>query len=198
MNGMRLKKIGKIALWSAGFAALAYFGGGLVAGWILVRPGKRRDYDCVPGMRYGKMQPLTLLSSDGLRLHAWVLLSRKASPEDWVVLLHGYRSDRSAVQNRARFFSRRGFNVLLLHFRGHGSSDPAIISYGYNERKDVKAAFDFIRSLRPEQRMRIGIDGISMGAAAAAYAVGHGDVDPDWMILESCYDNIRNAFANRL
>src|SRR5438552_14371114 len=145
INGMTLKKIGKIALWSAGFAALAYFGGGLVAGWILVRPGKRRDYDCVPGMRYGKMQPLTLLSSDGLRLHAWVLLSRKASPEDWVVLLHGYRSDRSAVQNRARFFSRRGFNALLLHFRAHGSSDPATITSGYTQPTNLKAASSFIR-----------------------------------------------------
>ncbi len=167
-------------------------------GWILVRPGKRRDYDCIPHVRYGKMEPLTLFTSDGLRLHAWVLLSSNATPEDWVVLLHGYRSDRCAVQNRARFFSRRGFNVLLLHFRGHGSSDPAWISYGYNERKDVKAAFDFIRSLRPGKRVRIGINGISMGAAAAAYGVGHGDIDPEWMILESCYDNIRHALANRL
>jgi len=37
-----------------------------------------------------------------------------------------------------------------------------------------------------------------MGAAAAAYAVGGGEIDPEWMILESCYDNIRHALANRL
>ncbi len=37
-----------------------------------------------------------------------------------------------------------------------------------------------------------------MGAAAAAYAAGQGDIAPDWMILESCYDNIRHALANRL
>ena len=37
-----------------------------------------------------------------------------------------------------------------------------------------------------------------MGAAAAAYAVAHEEIEPDWMILESCYDNIRNALANRL
>jgi dipeptidyl aminopeptidase/acylaminoacyl peptidase len=149
-------------------------------------------------MRYGSLQPLTLLTSDGVRLHAWALLSRDASPEHWVLLLHGYRSDRSVLQLRARFFSRRGFNVLLLHFRGHGGSDRARISYGYHERRDVIAAFEFIRSLRPGQRARIGIDGISMGAAAAAYAVGSGEIDPEWMILESCYDNIRHALANRL
>ena len=37
-----------------------------------------------------------------------------------------------------------------------------------------------------------------MGAAAAAYAVGMEKIDPEWMILESCYDNIRHALANRL
>jgi hypothetical protein len=127
-----------------------------------------------------------------------VLLSRRAAPEDWVLILHGYRSDRIAAQNRARFFARRGFNVLILHFRGHGSSDRAFISYGFHERADVKAAFDFVNSLLPGSPMRIGIDGISMGAATAALAVGYGDINPQWMILESCYDNIRNALANRL
>ena len=165
---------------------------------MLVRPGKRRDYDCIPRIRHGTLEPLDLFTLDGLRLHSWVLRSRSASPDDWVLLLHGYRSDRTILQTRARFFSRRGYNVLLLHFRGHGSSDSARISYGYHERRDVKAAFDFLRSLRPGRRTRIGIDGISMGAAAAAYAVAHENIDPEWMILESCYDNIRNALANRL
>jgi pimeloyl-ACP methyl ester carboxylesterase len=179
-------------------AGLAYVGWGVVAGWLLVRSGRRRDYDCVPQVRYGRLEPLTLFSSDGLSLHAWVLLARNASPDDWVLLLHGYRSDRGVLQNRARFYSRRGFNVLMLHFRGHGSSQPSRISYGYFERRDVVAAFEFIRSLLPGRRMRIGIDAVSMGAAAAAYAVGAGEIDPDWMVLESCYDNIRHALANRL
>ncbi len=143
--------------------------------WLLVRPGRRRDYDCIPAIRYGKLEPLSLKSSDGLSLHAWVLLSRTAPPDRWVLVLHGYRSDRSILYVRARFFARRGFNVLLLHFRGHGSSDPSRISYGYHERKDVMAAFEFIRSLNPGAPVHIGIDGISMGAAAAAYAVGRGE-----------------------
>jgi hypothetical protein len=196
-NG-RLVRISKIALISAWAFGLAYVGWGAIAAWVLVRPGSRRDYDCVPQIRFGHLEPLTLLSSDGLHLHAWVLLARNASPDDWVLLLHGYRSNRDVLQNRARFFSRRGYNVLMLHFRGHGGSDPALISYGYHERHDVTAAFDFIRSLRPGRRVRIGINAISMGAAAAAYAVGLGEIEPAWMILESCYDNIRHALTNRL
>jgi alpha-beta hydrolase superfamily lysophospholipase len=196
MKTERLRKIGTALLIATGAFAATMIGTTIVMGWRLVRPSKRSQYDCVPLFRFGKPEPISLFTSDNIRLHAWVLLSRRAQPDNWVVLLHGYNSDRVASQNRARFFSRRGYNVLLLHFRGHGASDPTRISYGYHERKDVRAAFEFIRSARPNAR--IGIDGISMGAAAAAYAVGRHEVEPAWMILESCYDNIRHALSNRL
>lgn len=196
MKTERLRKIGTALLITTGAFTATMIGTTVVMSWLLVRPSKRSQFDCVPLFRFGKPEPISLVTSDSIRLHAWVLLSRRAQPDDWVVLLHGYNSDRVASQNRARFFSRRGFNVLLLHFRGHGASDTTRISYGYHERKDVRAAFDFILSARPDAR--IGIDGISMGAAAAAYAVGHHEVEPAWMVLESCYDNIRHAFSNRL
>jgi alpha-beta hydrolase superfamily lysophospholipase len=193
-----VKKTGKTLMFASFGAAAAFVSATLVTGWIMVRPGKRRDDGIIHPIRFGPWHPLALEASDGLRLHAWAHLSRKAHPNDWVLLLHGVRSDLTAVQNRSRFFSRRGYNVVLLHFRGHGSSDHSRISYGYHERKDVQAAFEFIRSLRPAAKMRVGIDGISMGAAAAAYAIGDGLINPDWMILESCYDNIHNALKNRL
>jgi uncharacterized protein len=188
----------KIVLFAAAGIAMISAAASTLTAWLLVRPGKRRDYDCIPSIHYGKLETLKLRTSDGVTLHAWVLLSRSAPPNRWVLILHGYRSNRAILYVRARFFARRGFNTLLLHFRGHGGSDRSRISYGYHERKDVAAAFEFLESLNPGEPVHIGIDGISMGAAAAAYAVGHADVKPDWMILESCYDNIRHALANRL
>ncbi len=193
-----LKKIGKAVLLTTGTLAAAFVGSSLAMGWALVRPSKRNRYDCLPTVRHGTMTAVGLTASDGVRLHAWVVLSRFAVPQNWVILLHGYRSDREASHLRRRFFAKRGFNVLLLHFRGHGGSQPERISYGYRERLDVVAAFNYIRSLPIEGRVCVGVDGRSMGAAAAAYAVGHGEVTPDWMILESCYDNIEHALANRL
>jgi alpha-beta hydrolase superfamily lysophospholipase len=192
------KRAGRVAFFTVCGIAGALSVGTILAAWIMVKPGKKRDYDCIPRIRHGKLEPLTLKTSDGLQLHAWIQLSPYATSNNWVLLLHGYRSDRDILQTRRRFFSRRGYHTLLLHFRGHGSSEAARISYGYHERKDVKAAFDFIRSLHAGQPMRIGIDGVSMGAAAAAYAVAYESVNPDWVILESCYDNIRRALANRL
>jgi pimeloyl-ACP methyl ester carboxylesterase len=198
MKAKNWHKVLKILSFAAAGFASAFVGSMFVAGWWLVRPGGSRVYDCIPRIPFGTLEPIELLTPDGLTLHAWVLRSRRAAPCDWVLLLHGYRSDRDVLHTRARFFARRGFNVLLLHFRGHGSSEPSRISLGYHERVDVATAFEFIRTRNHNQPSHIGIVGISMGAAAASYAVAAGEIEPDWMILESCYDNIRNAFANRV
>jgi pimeloyl-ACP methyl ester carboxylesterase len=191
------RKTGKVLCIAAGSIVGAFSVSTVLAAWFMVRPGKK-GYDCIPRISGGKLEPLTLTTSDGLQLHAWVQLSRRSNSNNWVLLLHGYRSDRDILQTRRRFFIRRGYHTLLLHFRGHGSSDAARISWGYHERKDIKAAFDFMKLLNSGQPVHIGIDGISMGAAAAVYAVAYESIQPDWMILESCYDNIRQALANRL
>jgi pimeloyl-ACP methyl ester carboxylesterase len=172
--------------------------GAVISAWMMGKPNRKRDYDSIGRISFGKLEPLSLRTSDGLKLHAWMQLSTKATSNRWVLLLHGYRSDREVLQTRRRFFVRRGYHALLLHFRGHGSSEAARISYGFNERKDVKAAMEFMRSFHPGQPVQIGIDGVSMGAAAAAFAVAYESITPDWIILESCYDDIRRALANRL
>jgi uncharacterized protein len=192
------KKIGKIILYISGGVLGAFTAGSVLSAWIMVKPGRRKDYDCIGKIAFGKLEPVSLRTSDGITLHAWMQLSLNATSNRWVLLLHGYRSNRLVLQTRRRFFIRRGYHTLLLHFRGHGGSQAAHISYGFNERLDVKAAMEFIRSLHPDQPAQIGIDGISMGAAAAAYAVAYENVNPDWVVLESCYDDIHRALANRL
>ncbi|HTY61885.1 MAG TPA: alpha/beta fold hydrolase [Acidobacteriota bacterium] len=192
------KKTGKIFLYTLGAITGAFSAGALLGAWTMIRPGRKRDYDCIGHIAFGKLEPISLIASDDVRLHAWVQRSSKATSNRWVILLHGYRSDRLILQSRRNFFVRRGYHTLLLHFRGHGSSEAANISYGFQERLDVKAAFDFIRSSYAGQPVQIGIDGVSMGAAAAVFAVSYESIHPDWVILESCYDNIDRALTNRL
>jgi uncharacterized protein len=192
------KTVGKIALVASSVLAGVFSAGALIGAWIMVRPGPRRDYDCIGRVSFGKLEPISLTTEDGFRLHAWIHRSVNATSNRWVILLHGYRSNRSVLHNRRKFFARRGYNTLLLHFRGHGSSDSAFISYGFNERKDVKAAVKYLRSNYPSPGMEIGIDSVSMGAAAASFAVAYESIHPDWVILESCYDNLSHALFNRL
>jgi len=192
------KKAGKIFLYASGIFLGAFAIGSLIAAWVMVRPGSKKDYDCIDRISFGRLEPISLKTSDGIRLHAWAQWSHKTTLKRWVLLLHGYRSDREVLNSRRRFFIRRGYHVLILHFRGHGGSEPTRISYGFNERKDIKAAMDFIRLIHRHQPIEIGIDGVSMGAAATAYAVAYESINPDWVILESCYDNIHRALENRL
>lgn len=192
------KKAGKVFLYASGIFLGGFAIGSLIAAWVMVRPGSKKNYDCIDRISFGKLEPISLKASDGVRLHAWAQWSHKTTLKRWVLLLHGYRSDREVLNSRRRFFIRRGYHVLILHFRGHGGSEPTRISYGFNERKDIKAALDFIRLIHRGQSVEIGIDGISMGAAAAAYAVAYESINPDWVILESCYDNISQALENRL
>jgi pimeloyl-ACP methyl ester carboxylesterase len=190
-------KLGRALLYASGILG-AFVIGNVIWAWLMVRPGSRKDYDCIDRVDFGKLEPVSLKTDDGVRLHAWVQWSHKTTRMRWVLLLHGYRSDRDVLHTRRRFFVRRGYHVMLLHFRGHGSSESTPISYGFNERKDVKAAMDFIRSVHRGHKIEIGIDGVSMGAAAAAFAMAHEPVRPDWIILESCYNDIKQALANRL
>ncbi len=191
-------KFGKTLLYASGIFAGVYVLSNVIWAWLLVRPEARKSLDCVERVSFGKLEPISLKASDGIQLHAWVQWSRKSTRLRYVLLLHGYRSDRNVLHRRRRFYVRRGYHVLLLHFRGHGSSQPRNISYGLNESRDIKAAIDFIRLMHKGHRVEIGLDGVSMGAAAAAFAVAYENIQPDWVILESCYDDIRQALSNRL
>lgn len=193
-----VRKAGKILLFASGAFLGAFAIGTVIGAWVMVRPGSRQDYDCIDHVAFGKLERISLKASDGVRLHAWVQWSTKTTRLRWVLLLHGYRSDRDVLHQRRRFFVRRGYHVMLLHFRGHGGSQSTPISYGFNERKDIKAAIDFIRLIHRGHPVEIGIDGISMGAAAATYAVAYESIHPDWVILESCYNDIKQALTNRL
>jgi pimeloyl-ACP methyl ester carboxylesterase len=195
------KNTAKISLFTV-FGLIGLVGastiGAVISAWVMGKPSRKKELDCIGRIKFGKLEPVSLMTSDGVKLHAWMQLSSRAASSRWVIILHGYRSNREVLQTRRRFFVRRGYHVLLVHFRGHGGSEAARISYGFNERWDVKAAVDFIRSLHPGRPVEIGIDGVSMGAAAATFAVAYESVDPDWIIVESCYNDIRRALANRL
>jgi pimeloyl-ACP methyl ester carboxylesterase len=60
----------------------------------------------------------------------------------------------------------QGYGVLAFDFRGHGTSDGALVTLGDHERRDLEAAIDFCAS-RPEVARTCGL-GFSMGGATLA------------------------------
>ena len=164
----------------------------VVAVWIvggrLVEPANRKvgpppeDFPC---------ETITIESESGSKLAAWYAPSPGSTAT--IILLHPVRSDRRSMLDRASFFADRDYDVLLIDMQAHGESPGENITSGHREKLDVAAAVDFIRGRHPDHR--IGIDGWSLGGAAALLAVPLG---VDAIVIESVYPTISEAVYNRV
>ena len=170
-----------LAVWTALGYGVAEF---------IVRPrnsdiGDRKEIAGTP------TEDVSITTGDGVRLSAW--LSR-GKPDRAVVLAAGIDANRGALVGRGEFYLSKGFTVLLPDLRGTGESDATPVSIGWEERKDILACVQFLRDRGYEH---VGVNGISLGASAIAYSM-QDDPNYDFVVLESCYDTLDNAWRNRL
>ena len=138
------------------------------------------------------IESVTIPSGSGSQLAAWFIPgeARKGA----ILLLHGVRANRLEMLGRARFFHRLGFAVLLFDFQAHGESPGDYISFGYLEAKDARAAFDVLRRKAPGEK--VGVDGLSLGGAAALLA--DPPLEADAMVLEAVFASFDTAVGNRI
>lgn len=137
-------------------------------------------------------QTVAIESKCGSNLRGWWISGRPG--KGVVVLMHGVRSNRLGLLERARFLHRDGFGVLLFDFQAHGESVGDQITFGRLESLDASAAVGFLKSTVPHEK--IGVIGASLGGAAALLADPSLDVDA--MVLEAVYPTIQQAVENRL
>lgn len=131
-------------------------------------------------------------SESGSTIYGWFIAGQKQSGA--VVLMHGVRSNRTSMLERARFLSHAGYAVLLFDFQAHGESPGKQITFGYLESRDARAAVSFLRTRAPGER--IGVIGVSMGGAAAVLATP--PLEADALVLEMVYPTIDQAIEDRL
>ncbi len=114
---------------------------------------------------------------DHLNIAAWYIpASSDADAVPTVILVHGLNSCRRspAILLAAGMLHRNGFNALLLDLRDHGDSQIEDGRYagGTEEYRDVLGAWDWLvaeKGIAPE---RIGLLGMSLGAATTLIAAG--------------------------
>ncbi len=135
---------------------------------------------------------LELKSKDGTRISAWYI--EQGDKTKAVILMSGLHGNRLAMVNRAKIYLKKGYSVLLPDLRGTGNSDEKLITFGWNERWDLHASYDFLKTKGYHD---IAVHGQSLGAATIAYSF---QKSPDYkfVVMESCYDNIDQALANRV
>lgn len=121
-------------------------------------------------------------------------LSQGTKGHGAVLLLHGVRSDRRQMLERARLFARQGYAVLLIDLPAHGESAGERITFGLREADGVKAALGYLRRKLPGEP--IAVVGVSLGAASIVLAKA--TPPPNAVILESMYPTITEAVTDRL
>ena len=166
-----------------GFSCTAWW----VAG-SLVQPANRHVGEPPNDLPINEM---TLQSESGSNIATWYIQTENSHAT--VILLHQIRSDRRSMLSRARLLLKAGFSIVMIDFQAHGESPGEMITAGYKESHDVRAAVEFARKKNPDHR--IGIVGCSLGGAATLMA---SPLEIDAVVLEAVYPTISEAIHNRI
>lgn len=142
----------------------------LGAGIIMFPPNMSR-LDFYPeqfGLRYEKVHFKT---RDGLRLSGWFLPS-PTGDERTLLMCHGWGDNKGELLKFTHFLNQSaGFNLLYFDFRSHGESEGELVTMGYYEVIDFEAAVDFLKREKPALAGKLGVFGLSMGAAVTVMAM---------------------------
>lgn len=157
----------------------------------LVTEKRQQNYPAIQLIGNFPAKQITLTSSDRIKINAWFAGENKKQA---VILLAGIGGNSTSMKARAELYLQNGISVLLPDLRGTGKSEGEIISFGWNEQKDLIAAFQWLKSSGFE---KIGAHGCSLGAATIMYSLDSISTY-DFLVLESPYDNIDHAFAHRI
>jgi hypothetical protein len=107
----------------------------LLAGGVLTAPAPE-TIGSVPAGLNGRA--VEFHSDSGATIRGWLIPGQTGAGA--ILLMHGVRSNRLSMVNRARFLSQAGYAILLFDFQAHGESTGKHITFGSLESKDAKAA----------------------------------------------------------
>jgi alpha-beta hydrolase superfamily lysophospholipase len=154
----------------------------------------RKANDDLPSFRFTTD---TLHTADGFQLEFWESMDPcydTVSPPGTVIMFHGHGGNKAGMINEAEAFHKLGYHIVMVDFRAHGNSSGEVCTIGYDEAKDVKAAYDFVSD---KGNNNIIFYGISLGAAAEMKAVKDYRLHPSKMILEMPFGSLSEAVKGR-
>ncbi|MFQ5895458.1 MAG: alpha/beta hydrolase [Nitrospinota bacterium] len=106
-------------------------------------------------------------SRDGLTLAGWFF---RVADGPTVILAHGKDGSRFEMLPHADYLHRGGFSVLMFDSRHRGRSEGHEVTLGAKEPWDIEGAVDYLRKRPDVDPERIGVQGISLGAASGIMA----------------------------
>jgi uncharacterized protein len=151
---------------TAGVVLLLY--GGLVG--FLVINENRLVYWPEPGpvsLPAGlPVEPVSILTSDSVRIAAWVIPPERDSSR-WLLVFHGNAGNMATPgrPEHAAQMRRLGLGLVAVDYRGYGESDGVPTERGLYT--DARAAYDYLVKVRKVPPERIVIYGHSLGSGVA-------------------------------
>ena len=111
---------------------------------------------------------LQIESYDGYKLDATLLHIN--DEHRYMILVHGFSSDRYILLKQAYEFAKRGFNILMFDQRAYGKSEGEYTTFGFKEHLDLIQWINTLKEL--DASAKIGLYGVSMGAVSVMLALG--------------------------
>ncbi len=137
------------------------------------------------------MQPIEILTADGLRLLAWYK-PPAGNPGALLLYLHGNAGHIGSRSDRVRPYLGAGFGVLLMEYRGYGGNPGQPSEAGFYS--DARAALDFLTQ-QGVAAERIVLYGKSLGTGVAVQmAVERGCAG---LVLEAPYTSVAAVAQGR-
>lgn len=129
-----------------------------------------------------------------VQLSSWYTYRNKS--KGTVILCHGYGTEKSSLNNVAKYFYGLGYNTLQFDFRGAGDSEGNQVTIGYKEAQNV---IDVCRSILDKNpKEPIILYGASMGAVAIIKAMSESPMpEVKALILECPFGTMQETVAAR-
>jgi pimeloyl-ACP methyl ester carboxylesterase len=150
-----------IILWILIIIILFILALGIALSFYFTRRGQLSEVHTMD--EYGlEGRTIAFKSTDGLDLQGvWIPAQ---DSDKAVIIMHGHGGSYDFDLYRAPALQQAGFNVLLFDFRAHGRSEGKRMTFGYEERRDVLGAINF---LHEQGIQHIGLMGFSYGGIVA-------------------------------
>jgi alpha-beta hydrolase superfamily lysophospholipase len=141
-----------------------------------------------------KHETISIITKDGLNLACWYAKA-DSNARGTVVMFHGHGSSKSGMIKEATAFHTLGWNVFMTDFRAHGNSEGNTCTIGYDESKDVQAAYSYVNA---SGEKNIVLWGISLGASTILSAMDQFNIKPSKLILEMPFGTLQDGVKGRL
>lgn len=119
-------------------------------------------------------EPVRFTGRDGSPISAWFVPGAPGVERAPCILLaYGYGGYKEQMVGYAGMLRDAGFACLMFDMQGSGLRSGRPVTLGHKERWDLMDAVAYVRSRTDVDPTRIGVLGVSMGAATALLAAEH-------------------------